>query len=58
MRRMTEELQQNLRAIVLGHLSRLEQYEPAHGRGTNRPTAAELRQVLVSDPVYSVFGLD
>lgn len=52
------ELEQDLKAIILGHLSRLEQYKPAHGRGSNRLTAAELRQALASDPVYSIFGLD
>jgi len=52
------ELEQDLKAIILGHLSRLEQYKPVHGRGSNRLTAAELRQALESDPVYSIFGLD
>jgi len=55
---MTEELQQDLKAIILGHLSRLEQYKPAHGRGPNRLTAVDLRRALASDPVYSIFGLD
>jgi hypothetical protein len=55
---MTEELQQNLKAIILEHLSRLEQYKPAHGRAPDRLTATELKQALASDPVYSIFGLD
>ena len=55
---MTEELQQNLKAIILKHLSRLEQYKPAHGRGASKLTAAELRETFAKDPVYSIFGLD
>jgi hypothetical protein len=55
---VTEELKQNLKTIILGHLSRLEQYEPAHGRSPSKLTAAELKQALASDPVYSIFGLD
>jgi hypothetical protein len=55
---MTAELEQNLKAIILGHLARLEQYRPAHGRGSDSLTAAELKQALASDPVYSIFGLD
>jgi len=55
---MTEGLEQNLKAIILKHLSQLEQYKPAHGRGTNRLTTAELKETLAKDPVYSIFGLD
>jgi hypothetical protein len=55
---VTEGLQRNLKAIILGHLSRLEQYRPAHGRGPDRLTATELKHALASDPVYSIFGLD
>nr|HID12572.1 hypothetical protein [Anaerolineae bacterium] len=55
---MTEELQQNLKVIILKHLSRLEQYRPAHGRGATRLAAAELKETFAKDPVYSIFGLD
>ncbi len=55
---MVAELQQNLKAIILKHLSRLEQYRPAHGRGVAKLTAAELRETFAKDPVYSIFGLD
>jgi hypothetical protein len=51
-------LQETLKSAILGHLSRLEVYEPAHGRGANRPSPAELKQAFADDPVYSIFGLD
>lgn len=52
------ELTELLKSIILKHLSRLEQYQPAHGRGANKLSAAELRRSLAADPVYSIFGLD
>ncbi len=55
---MTAELEQSLKAIILGHLARLEQYRPAHGRGPESLSTAELKQALAGDPVYSIFGLD
>ena len=55
---MPDNLQDTLKSIILSHLSRLDQYRPAHGRGPNKLTAAELRQALANDPVYSIFGLD
>jgi hypothetical protein len=55
---MTAKLQETLKATILRHLSRLEKYEPAHGRGPNKLSAAELKQVFADDPVYSIFGLD
>jgi len=55
---MSTELQETLKSTILKHLSRLERYEPAHGRGTSRLSLAELKQAFADDPVYSVFGLD
>jgi hypothetical protein len=55
---MPESLQETLKSIILRHLSRLETYQPAHGRGSNKLSAAELKQVFATDPVYSIFGLD
>ena len=55
---MSIKLQETLKATIVRHLSRLERYEPAHGRGPNRLTAAELKQAFADDPVYSIFGLD
>jgi len=52
------ELQETLKSTVLRHLSRLERYEPAHGRGTSRLSLIELKQAFADDPVYSIFGLD
>ncbi len=52
------DLQEHLRAIILKHLSRLEQYKPAHGRGATKLEAADLREAFAKDPVYSIFGLD
>jgi len=51
-------LQGTLKSTILRHLSRLERYEPAHGRGTNRLSLTELKQAFADDPVYSIFGLD
>jgi hypothetical protein len=55
---MTTTLQETLKATIMRHLSRLEKYEPAHGRGPSKLTAAELKQAFADDPVYSIFGLD
>ena len=55
---MSIELQETLKSTILRHLSRLERYKPAHGRGTSRLSAAELKQAFANDPVYSIFGLD
>lgn len=55
---MSMELQETLKSTVLRHLSRLERYEPAHGRGTSRLSLIELKQAFADDPVYSIFGLD
>lgn len=55
---MTTKLQEILKTTILRHLSRLERYEPAHGRGPNKLTAAELKQAFADDLVYSIFGLD
>jgi hypothetical protein len=55
---MTTELEETLRSTILRHLSRLAKYEPAHGRGPNKLTTAELKQTFADDPVYSIFGLD
>lgn len=55
---MTTKLEETLKSTILRHLSRLEGYEPAHGRGSNKLTAAELRGAFADDPVYSIFGLD
>jgi len=55
---MTDNLQDALKSIILSHLSRLDQYRPAHGRGPNKLTATELKQAFADDPVYSIFGLD
>jgi len=52
------ELQEVLKSTILEHLSRLEQYGPAHGRGPSRLDASELKQAFANDPVYSIFGLD
>ncbi len=55
---VSADLQQALKSTILGHLSRLERYEPAHGRGPVRLSAAELKRAFADDPVYSIFGLD
>jgi hypothetical protein len=55
---MSTELQEVLKSTILKHLSRLEKYEPAHGRGSSRLSANELKQAFADDPVYSIFGLD
>ncbi len=55
---MTAALQAALKSTILTHLSRLEQYTPAHGRGVGRLSASELKQAFADDPVYSIFGLD
>ncbi len=54
----TVELAGKLKSVILRHLSRLEQYQPAHGRGANKLSAADLRKASAADPVYSIFGLD
>ena len=55
---MSTDLQDTLKSTILRHLSRLERYEPAHGRGTSKLSLAELKRAFVDDPVYSIFGLD
>ena len=55
---MSIKLQEALKLTILRHLSRLESYKPAHGRGASRLSAAELKQAFADDPVYSIFGLD
>jgi len=51
-------LEEILKSTILAHLSKLERYEPAHGRGPKSLSAFELRKAFSDDPVYSIFGLD
>jgi hypothetical protein len=55
---MSTELQATLKSTILRHLSQLERYEPAHGRGASKLSVPELKQAFADDPVYSIFGLD
>jgi hypothetical protein len=55
---MSTELQATLKSTILGHLSQLERYEPAHGRGASKLSVPELKQAFTDDPVYSIFGLE
>ncbi|MGQ9554450.1 MAG: hypothetical protein ACUVWR_10085 [Anaerolineae bacterium] len=55
---MSEKLSETLKLIIMYHLSKLEEYVPAHGRGQSSLSVTEVRQAFAADPVYSIFGLD
>lgn len=53
------ELPELLDEIIRGHLAKISEYEPSHGRSKRaRVPRDKLREIFSRDPLYSIFGLD